>query len=192
MLILSKYSSWQIERAVTASLLKLDLLSDNQVVEYTHYLLDNGYYDDAMLSIIDDDPLYPRGNKESFQRALSSLGFPDIDTEQSKWIYTYRLMNNYAIAPNNHYVFANEAVGFYYRFDEFFNNDSHLKEISKFKDLLYYIEDAGDNFYMGYITHGYNDPVTLYRMQYQFFQLCHQWMTDNHPKIESIFKALYA
>ena len=99
MRILSKYSSWQIERAVTASLLKLDLLSDNQIVEYTHYLLDNGYYDDAMLSIIDDDPIYPRGNKESFQRALSSLGFPDIDTEQSKWIYTYRLMKNYAIAP---------------------------------------------------------------------------------------------
>ncbi|MGO2340169.1 MAG: hypothetical protein ACTH5M_06195 [Psychrobacter sp.] len=189
---LSKYSPWQSEMVVTASLLKLDLLSDNQIFEYTHYLLDNGYYGDAMLSIIDDDPIYPRGNKESFQRAIFNLGFPDINTEQAKWIYTYRLMNKYATAPNNHYVFANEAVGFYYKFDDFFNNDNHLKEISKLKDLLYCIEDASDNFYMGYITHGCNDPVTLYRMQCQFFQLCQQWIKDNKPKIECIFEALYA
>lgn len=190
--ILSKYSSWQFEMAVTASLLKLDLLYDKQIVEYTHYLLDNEYYDDEMLLIIDGDPIYRRGNKEALQRAVFNLVFLDINTEQAKWIYTYRLMNNYATAPNNHYVFANEAVGFYYKFDEFFNNDSHLKGISKLKDLLYCIEDASDNFYMGYIMHGYNDPVTLYRMQCQFFQLCQQWIQDNRSQIESIFEALYA
>lgn len=55
MQILSKYSPWQIEMAVTASLLKLGMLTDRQIVEYTHYLLDNEYYDDEMLSIIDDN-----------------------------------------------------------------------------------------------------------------------------------------
>lgn len=52
---LSKYSSWQIEMAVTTSLLELDLVTQPQMVEHVHYLLLIGYYDDKFLSIIFDD-----------------------------------------------------------------------------------------------------------------------------------------
>ncbi len=189
---LSKYSPWQSEMAVTASLLKLDLLSDKKIVEYTHYLLDNEYYDDEMLSIIDDDLVYPRGNKEAFQRAVSNLGFPDINTDQAKWIYTYQIIHVVIEQPENYRVFDDSQLDIYNKFYEFLDEDSHLQEVNGFKGLIYQLDDAYDNVKIGEIHKGYNDPSTLLTLEKEFFQLCKQWIKDNKQRIECIFKELYA
>ena len=189
---LSKYSPWQSEMVVTASLLKLDLLSDKQIVEYAHYLLDNEYYDDEMLSIIDDDPIYPRGNKESLQRALSGLGFPDINTEQAKWIYTYAIVHVFIEQPENYHIFEDSQLDIYNKFYEFLDEGSHLQAVDGFKGLIYQLDDAYGNVKMGEVYKGYNDPSTLMILEKEFFRLCKQWVKDNKPKIECIFEELYA
>lgn len=189
---LSKYSPWQSEMAVTASLLKLDLLSDKKIVEYNHYLLDNEYYDHEMLSIIDDDPIYPRGNKEAFQRAIFNLGFPDINTEQAKWIYTYQIINKHTVQPENYNILDNGEAGLYYKFEEFFSYDNNLQDVDGFTNSLYCIDEAVGDKYMGYVQRGYNDPKTLFALKRDFFKICHLWLSRNQPRIKSIFEALYA
>ena len=56
---LNEFSAWQWELAFTASRLQLSLLNDDEMIAFTHKLMDKGYYDDVMLEVIDDDPLYP-------------------------------------------------------------------------------------------------------------------------------------
>ena len=194
MQILSKYSSWQFEMAVTVSLLKLDLLSDKQIVEYTHYLLDNEYYDDEMLSIIDDDPLYPnsQSNKKILiKKALINLSFPKVSYEQAQWLCSYYLIFNYAEQPEDYSIFDVSEIYIYENFYNFLDEGSHLQAVEEFKELIYRLDDACDSLIIGAIYTGYNDPVTLLAMKKEFFQLCQQWIKDNHPKIESIFKELY-
>ncbi|MGP5202519.1 hypothetical protein ACTXKB_07145 [Psychrobacter aquimaris] len=189
---LSKYSTWQIEMAVTASLLRLDLLFDKQIVEYTHYLLDNEYYDDAMLAIIDDDSIYPRGNEESFQRAISNLGFPSVTVEQARWIYTCQIINKHTVQPENYNILDNGEAGLYYKFEEFFTYDDNLQDVDGFTNSLYCVDEAISNKYMGYVQRGYNDPKTLFALKRDFFEICHLWLSRNQPRIQSIFKVLYA
>lgn len=189
---LSKYSTWQIEMAVTASLLRLDLLFDKQIVEYTRYLLDNEHYDDAMLAIIDDDPIYPRGNEESFQRAISNLGFPSVTVEQARWIYTYSIIHVVIEQPENYRVFEDSQLDIYNKFYEFLDEDSNLQKVDEFKGLIYQLDDAYGNVKMGEVYKGYNDPLTLLNLKQEFFQLCQQWIKDNQSKLESIFAVIYA
>lgn len=189
---LSKYSTWQIEMAVTASLLRLDLLFDKQIVEYTHYLLDNEYYDDAMLAIIDDDLMYPRGNEESFQRAISNLGFPSVTVEQARWIYTCSIIHVCSEQPENHYIFEDSELDIYNKFYEFLDEDSNLQKVDEFKGLIYHLDDAYDKVKMREIYKGYNDPLTLLPFKKEFFQLCQQWIKDNQSKLESVFATIYA
>lgn len=192
---LSKYSPWQSEMAVTASLLKLDLLSDKQVVEYTHCLLDNEYYDDEMLSIIDDDPIYPnsQSNKKILlKKALINLRFPEVSDDQARWLCSYYLIYNYAEQPEDYSIFDISEIYIYEDFYGFLDEGSHLQAVEEFKELIYRLDDACDSLIIGNICKGYNDSVTLLAMKKEFFRLCQQWIQDNHPKIESIFEALYA
>lgn len=193
MQILSKYSPWQIEMAVTASLMKLDLLSDKQIVEYTHYLLDNGYYDYELLTIIDDDPLYPNPqyNNQMLRKAWTNLGFPMITATQAKWIYSYLVINSYATMPNNYHIFAIGNTSLYHELYDFSDEDSYLQDVEKFKKIVYILDDALGNVSLGYVQNGYNDSKTVLAMKIRFFDLCQQWINTNQNKIASIFANLY-
>lgn len=188
---LSKYSIWQIEMAVTASLLRLDLLCDKQIFEYTHYLLDNEHYDDTMLSIIDDDRLYPNNKQELFRSAISSLGFPSVTVEQASWIYTSSIIHVCSEQPENYYIFEDSELDIYNKFYEFLDEDSNLQKVDEFKGLIYQLDDAYDNVKMGEIYKGYNDRLTLLPLKKEFFQLCQQWIKYNQSKLESVFAAIY-
>ncbi|MDN5565448.1 MAG: hypothetical protein L0G25_01505 [Psychrobacter sp.] len=191
MQILSKYSPWQIEMAVTASLLKLGSLSDKQIVEYTHYLLDNEYYDDEMLAIIDDDPIQLRGTQDSFRRAISNLYFPEVTAEQAKWVYTCLTIYEITVQPENYHRLDNGQAGLHYIFEGFFEYNDDLKDVDGFTDALYCINEASGDVYMGYVQYGYNDPKTIFAMKIRFFDLCQQWIDRNQHKIASIFATLY-
>lgn len=189
---LSKYSTWQIEMAVTASLLRLDLLFDKQIVEYTHYLLDNEYYDDEMLAIIDDDRLYPNNKQELFRSAISNLGFPSVTVEQASWIYTYSIIHVCGEQPENYYIFEDSHLDIYDKFYDFLDEDDNLQKVDEFKGLIYQLDDAHSNAKMGEVYKGYNDPKTLFILKRDFFKICHLWLRRNQPRIQCIFKALYA
>lgn len=189
---LSKYSTWQIEMAVTASLLRLDLLFDKQIVEYTHYLLDNEYYDDEMLAIIDDDRLYPSNKQELFRSAISNLGFPSVTVEQASWIYTYSIIHVCGEQPENCYIFEDSHLDIYDKFYNFLDEDDNLQKVDEFKGLIYQLDDAHSNAKMGYVQRGYNDPKTLFILKRDFFEICNFWLRRNQPRIQCIFKALYA
>ena len=191
MQILSKYSPWQIEMAVTASLLKLGMLTDRQIVEYTHYLLDNEYYDDEMLSIINDNPLYNHDKKECLQKALVNLSFSGISKEQAKWVYTCSMIYKNNIQPENYPILDNGQAGLHYRFEEFFEYDDNLEDVEGFTNALYCVDEAVGDVYMGYVQNGYNDPKTILAMKTRFFDLCRQWLNRNQNNIESIFATLY-
>ena len=78
------------------------------------------------------------------------------------------------------------------RLQKIYTSSTVLQDVDGFTNSLYCIDEAVGDEYMGYVQRGYNDPKTLFAVKRDFFAICHQWMTDNHPKIESIFKALYA
>ena len=194
MQILSKYSPWQIEMAVTASLLELGFFNDKWIVSYSHFLLNNSYYDDELLSIIDDDPLYPNPQdykKALLKKALSHLGFPELSKNQAKWLYSYYLISNYANQLENHFIFDISEVNIYENFYEFLDEDSDLQAVNDFKNIIYQLDDALDNVSLGYVQKGYNDDKTVLAMKIQFFNLCKQWIDKHQQKIETIFNELY-
>ncbi|MBU5617494.1 hypothetical protein KPY62_10420 [Psychrobacter sp. TAE2020] len=189
---LINYTPWQAEMAVVASLLQLGLLSDKQIFDYTHYLLDNEHYDDEMLAIIDDDPIYSQDKKDLFQKTVINLGFPRITTEQAKWIYTCSIIYKHTVQPENYSILENGQAGLHYIFEEFFEYDDNLEDVKSFANVLYCIDEAAGDVHMGYVQTGYNDAKTLLALKSQFFEICQRWIDRNHKKIASIFANLYA
>ena len=189
---LSKYSSWQIEMAVTTSLLELDLVTQPQMVEHVHYLLLIGYYDDKFLSIIFDDFFLVEDIKLLYRKILDDCGGHSISIEQGKWIYSYLVISNYLAQPENYNVFNDAQLRIYDIFHEFLISGDNAKGVSELKELIYQLDDACDNAKRGEVHKSYNDPLTLLTLKKEFFQLCQQWIKDNKPKIEYIFATIYA
>ncbi len=194
MQMLSKYSPWQIEMAVTASLLELGLFNNEKwVVDYAHWLLNNSYYDDELLTILYDDPLYPNSqyNSKALRKAWTNLGFPEVAGSQAKWIYSHLVINCYAAKPTNYDVFNMINISIYHEFYEFVDEDSYLQDVEKFKDIIYILDNALGNVSLGYVQNGYNDSKTVLAMKTRFFDLCQQWLDRNQSKIAAIFANLY-
>lgn len=194
MQILSRYTPWQIEMAVTASLLKLCFFNDKWIVSYTHFLLNNSYYDDALLIIIDDDPLYPSPQdykKALLRKSLSHLGFPELSKNQAKWLYSYYVIFNYGNQPENYIIFDISEMSIYENFYEFLDEDSDLQAVNDFKNIIYQLDDALDNVSFEYVQKGYNDDETVLAMKTRFFELCQQWIDTHQQKIGTIFNELY-
>lgn len=194
MQILSRYTPWQIEMAVTASLFELGLFNNEKwVVDYVHWLLNNSYYDDELLTILDDDPLYPNSqyNSEALRKAWTNLGFPEVAESQAKWIYSHLVINCYATKPINYDIFNIINTSIFHEFYDFVDEDSCLQDVEKFKDIIYILDDALGNVSLGYVQNGYNDPKTVLAMKIEFFDLCQQWINTHQNKIASIFATLY-
>lgn len=194
MTIITNYTPWQIEKAVTASLVELDLFNEKQMIEYTHWLLDREFYDDALLDIIDDDPLFPNpenNRKMQLKVALFSLGFPELSENQAKWIYTYMLLISLSVRPHDYNTLRSDFSDVYsWWFDNLAENDV-LQDVSEITNIIYRLDDALDNAAMDYVWQGYNDPDTILTIQREFFQLCEDWLRRNETKIEKIFGELY-
>ncbi len=192
MQILSEYSPWQTEIAVTSSLLELDLVTRTQMIEHVHDLLLVGYYDDKFLPIIFDDFLVVEDIKVLFRKMLEDYGCKSISIEQARWIYSYLVISNYSAQPENYNVFNNDQFRVYDIFYEFLISGDNAKGVSELKGFIYQLDDAYDNVKRGEVHKGYNDPVKLFALKKEFFRLCQQWLKNHQPKIKCIFNELYA
>lgn len=189
--MLSSYSSHQIEMAVAASLLQLDLLFPKQINEYADNLLTSGYYDDSLLEILDEDPIYPNVAKAyALRTAMTNLGFPIVSNEQARWILVAHYIYAFSVRPHNYNIFEFNDLYDYFFFNDPLDSATNQK-IDAFKYLLYRIDDATP-LPDGYVQKGFNDAKTLFKLQTDFFIMGEYWLTDQHLKIEAIFSELYA
>lgn len=192
MQLLSRYSPWQIEMVVTASLLELNLVTRSEIVEHVDCLLSKGYYDDAFLPILFDDFLVLEDIKKLFRKVIENNGCQKISTEQARWTYSYVVISNYSAKPENYNVFNNDQISIYNIFYEFLLSGDNAREVIALKDLIYQLDEAYDCADRAGVHQGYNDPIALLTMKTEFFQLCRQWLDKHRPKIAAIFNELYA
>ncbi|WP_019520473.1 hypothetical protein [Faucicola boevrei] len=104
-------SDWQYQITLIASHLSLNLLERNKIIEFTHYLMDNGYYDDFMLDIMDDNKnLVVDELAQLLSKILDNLNLITLNKEQAKYFYTFSLICSFTIRPfklaylANHYL----------------------------------------------------------------------------------------
>lgn len=82
-------SDFRYQITLIASRLALNLLERNEIIEFTHYLMDNGYYDDLMLDIIDDNKnLVIDELNQLLKKLFTKLNFIEFDKEQAKYFLT--------------------------------------------------------------------------------------------------------
>ena len=145
---LNEFSAWQWELAITASRLQLGLLDDDEMIAFTHKLMDKGYYDDIMLDVIDDDPLYPSLEISNyFLKMWQLFNFTQPTIEQSKLINTLQRLYPLSVFPPNLYAYLQLAKDdkFYQSFEDTVSNwhdDSTYVDIEDMPPQMYYFEDT--------------------------------------------------
>lgn len=185
---LTQYSIHK-EMALIASRFQLHLISTPVMIEFTHHLMNQGFYDDVMLDIIEVGISHYEC-EEAFKKLLLMLNIPSLTIEQAKLIYSAFIMNGFATRPHNSLIFEIYTNSIFINFEEFFRDDIFTCA-DELIQILYKIDDAVDNIAIGYVKKGYNDNTTMYDMYQEFFQECHNWITRNQPQIQKIFTQIF-
>ena len=145
---LNEFSAWQWELAITASRLQLGLLDDDEMIAFTHKLMDKGYYDDVMLEVIDDDPLYPDPMLAlTFANIWQYFNLVQTTIDQAKLINTLQRFYALSVFPPNLYAYLQLAKDdkFYQSFEDMVSNwhdDSTYVDIEDMPPQMYYFEDT--------------------------------------------------
>lgn len=190
--LIKNYPLKKIDMALFASKLILGLKAKEEVIDYINQLLNEGFYTDAMLEIIDSDPLYPiEGLDKKFNACINAFGVKTQTLTQAKWLFSFSEISHYATKPYNFRIFAhNHNTNIYLTFASFFDDDSAFQDISDFQTILYQLDDVECSRFNEYIQQGYNDDHTMYRLKCQFFEACEQWLQRNKTTIIQIFDNL--
>lgn len=149
-------SDWQYQMALIASRLPLGLLTGNEI----DWLMDNGYYHNLMLEIINDDPIYPTTNySKVFKEIWKNLNFPMLNDDNAKLINTFERLYPFSIRPYDVGLLYNENITNNY--DNFYENNNDLINagiydnnyiyIDNIQNMLYSIEDCIRCYEEGYI-----------------------------------------
>lgn len=97
---LNAFTAWQWELAFVASRFRLGLLTDDEIIAFTHKLMDNGFYDDVMLDIIETDSVYRIvGIRENFEKVLCYLHLENLTISQAKYILTFFDLTIFVLDP---------------------------------------------------------------------------------------------
>lgn len=191
---LNDYDSWQIECLIFSSQLTLNLLSKDAIVTFIHRLMDKGLYDDLMLNVIDDDPIYPAGGfQEIYQQIAQNLQLPFPTVEQAKWVITLDALSPYLATPYHYGIFQlNEYQSIYQTYEMFFDNwqDIYQDIEEELKYLLYRIDDALPHYVNQDYELGYSDFKTIKEMKTAFFLSIEAWLNRNQATLQQIFKEL--
>lgn len=177
---------FQYQLALTASHLSLDLLTGDEV----DWLMDNGYYHNLMLEIINDDPIYPTTNySKVFEQIWKSLNFPILNDDSAKLINTFERLYPFTIRPYDVGLLYDENIANNY--DNFYENnndlinfgiyDSNYIYVDNIQAILCNIESCIRSYEEGYIK----KPL-LHCAIYEFFELCEYWINSNKSLIISI------
>lgn len=186
-------NNWQIDCLLFASHLTLNRLSKDKVIQFIHHLMKQGLYDDLMLAIIDDDPLYPIGDYRGlYQNIAKNLALPFPTEEQAKWLVTLDRLSPFLVSPYNYCYFQqNNDCHVYPNFKDFFENWYGIyQDIDGFIPLLYSIDD---NLYDFLYRNDYlkpSDSVWIKELETEFFVMAEKWLIRHQSTLTDIFKQL--
>ena len=189
---LNDFTAWQWELAIVASRFHLHLLSDVEIIAFTHRLMDKGFYDDLMLDIIDDDPLYPSLDKyEKFVKLWQIINFPIFSNETAKYFNTLQRLYPFIQHPIDFDYFLQLAKqnNFYATFEDLmpnYDDDSPYIDLDSQFNILYTLDDDLSFYLQQYITAEQLGETLTY-----FSDNCTQWLTRNQSKIIEIMYQLF-
>lgn len=181
------FEPWQWELAFVASRFELGLLNDDEIIAFTHKLMDNGFYDDVMLDIIETDSVYRIvGIRENFEKALCYFHLENLTISQAKYILTFFRLNNFCIRPFNFSEFYKEPflTSFYGCFYDIFKDHLDNKlfvDIEELYAVIYSLDFELELFAENRITIEIVNKSIL-----EFFEICENWLNRNQTKILEI------
>lgn len=181
-------SDWQYQITLIVSRLALNLLDRDEMIDFTHYLMDNGYYDDFMLDIIDNNNyLLVDELSELLSKILKNLNLITLSKEQAKYFYTFSLIYSFTIRPfklaylANHYlnnqVVENEILNSFSIF-MFYNSIDYdvIDNLTLFSDYVYIIET---DIYL---------RLDIQNNILAFLNECENWLNTNQNTITTIIQ----
>lgn len=179
-------NDWRYNLAVISSRLSLGLLNGDEI----NFLMDNGYYDDLMLEIIDDDPIYPKANyTKIFEKIWLNFNFPTLTNHHAKLINTFERLYPFSVRPHNILPLLdndcfdnnNSFYDHFYDLIDIVTSDEIYFNITPFQDLLYNLDDS----ITYYQTYQLNQSL-LFDQFHQFFRLCENWLDKHQSQLTQI------
>lgn len=118
----SDFTPFQWELAITASRFELGLLTNDEIIAFTHKLMDKGFYDDVMIDIIDVKPF--NEIKDNFKNLINKWNLPKINHNDSRYFNTLYLIYPFTIHPLNLNYFDKDNLFYweYYLSKEYADN----------------------------------------------------------------------
>lgn len=188
---LSDFTAWQWELAFVASRFRLGLLSDSEIIAFTHKLMDNGFYDNVMLDIIDDDPLFEFKEtnfiKNNFSKVLINLNFPLPTTTHAKWLRAFSKINPKTFRPFNYHYFELDLNDYdSYIYDEI--------DVEVYEELRNILDTCADLYeFLNYFDMDKNPifDIEYIQINQKFYQECENWLNRNQSHILAIMHQLF-
>lgn len=188
------FEPWQWELAFVASRFRLGVLTDDEIIAFTHKLMDNGFYDDVMLDIIEYDPVFDYSNqfnhiKTHFENLWLALHFPQVTIEQAKYLFTFNILFSYTIRPFNLNGFDWNLIDFI-----IYNHEDEIERLTDYNEiyeLCRVYEDMLDKVGWGEVYNGYNDLISIQKTTENLYQECETWLNRNQSKILAIMHQLF-
>lgn len=186
--LLPKITDLQYQTALIASRLALNLLGRDDIIHFTHYLMEKGYYDDLMLDIIDNSNYLTLSELlELLSKTLKNLNLTTLNKEQAKYFYTFSLIYPLTIRPFKLSFYAHNY---------FFDKDSENKILDFCSMLLlnyHYNHSAIDNIdnfvnYAYIIETNISLKIAIIKPILEFLNECENWLNTNQNAIISIIQ----
>lgn len=181
-------SDWQYQITLIASHLSLNLLERNKIIEFTHYLMDNGYYDDFMLDIMDDNKnLVVDELAQLLSKILDNLNLITLNKEQAKCFYTFSLLFPFTIRPFKlsfyaHHYFSDKKIEskildlYSILLQSYHHNHNAIDSIDNFVNYAYIIET---DIYL---------RLDIQNNILAFLNECENWLNTNQNIITTIIQ----
>lgn len=181
-------NDWQYQITLIASHLALNLLERDEIIEFTHYLMDNGYYDDLMLDMIDDyDFLTFNELSELLSKILKNLNLITFNKEQAKCFYTFSLLFPLIIRP-----FKLSFYAYHYFSDK--NSENKILDLCSMLLQNYHynynVIDNIDNFvnYAYIFEENIALKIDIHKPVLEFLDECEHWLNTNKNTITTIIQ----
>ncbi|STZ08072.1 Uncharacterised protein [Moraxella caprae] len=181
-------SNFQYQITLTASRLALNLLERDKIIEFTHYLMNNGYYDDLMLEILDDcNYLTIDELSELLSKTLENLNLITLNKEQAKYFYTFSLICPFIIRP-----FKPSFYAYHYFSDK--NSENKILDLCSMLSQNYHYNynaiDNIDNFvnYAYIFEENIALKIDIHKPILEFLDECEHWLNSNQNTITTIIQ----
>lgn len=190
-MIANEFTAWQWELAFVASRFELGLLNDDEIIAFTHKLMDNGFYDDVMLDIIDDRQIYlSQTTVNSFQKILDLFNLPSLSSEESLYLNTLQRIYPFTQQPIDidNFLYLTNCDEFYENFDDLieFRPNILYVDIDEISSITSKVYDDLSFYLQNYITF-----EQLLQIFADFNHTCIQWLNRNQPQLLAIMHQLF-